>query len=430
MIRHPFPFNVGLYSLSTGCSKGCRKTISTLLPALISWYYLASFFIWVKSGASPHYSSKKTMTIRIYPYRFLYLFTLLMLAVSIISCGGQQPVKNNSTLPTCSREVLFRPEAPMAKVNDQVITAKELEEVIADDLAQAATKYQEEIREIRKQALEIMIVERLVEARATRESITPDELLQREIQARIAKPSEEEIKEVYDATAEKFGGNFPAFEEVEATIREAVQRQLEESAQTEYFDELMATAKIDILLPPVIPDAREVPTKGPSKGNPNAPVTIVEFADFECPFCSRAQATVDRILETYGDDIRYIFRDFPMPFHSFAQKAAEAAHCAGEQGKYWEMHALLFENSDALAVADLKTYATQIDLDSEQFNTCLDASSTAPLVKESLALVKKLGIRGSPTFFINGRQISGAQPFERFKEVIDSELKAASQQAK
>jgi protein-disulfide isomerase len=308
----------------------------------------------------------------------------------------------------------------MAKVNGQVITAKELEAATKDELAQAATKYQEEIYEIQKQALEIIIVERLVENRAKSESITPDQLLHREVKARITRPSEEEIKEVYDATADKFGGDFPEFEEVEATIREAVQGQLEDNAQAEYFDELIANAKVEILLPPVLPDARDIPTEGPSKGNPNAPVTIVEFADFECPFCVNAQATVDRILKTYGDDIRYIFRDFPMPFHRFAQKAAEAAHCAGKQGKYWEMHAVLFQNSDALTIADLKGYAQEMTLDSEQFNTCLDTSITA----------RKLEIRGSPTFFINGRQISGAQPFERFKEIIDSELKTASQPAK
>lgn len=368
------------------------------------------------------------MTKRNNTYRILCTSILLILTASIISCGGQQAAKKNASLTGCSQEKRFKPEEPMAKVNGEVITAKQLEEATKGDLEQAATKYQEEIYEIRKQALEIMIVEKLVEAKAKRESITPDELLRREVKARTAEPTEEELREVYNATADKFGGNFPEFEEVEATIREAVQKQLEDNAQADYFDELIANAKVEIFLPPVMPDARDIPTDGPSKGNPNAPITIVEFADFECPFCANAQETVDRILETYGEDVRYVFRDFPMPFHRFAAKAAEAAHCAGEQGKYWEMHAVLFKNSEALTISDLKTYATQIKLDSSKFNTCLDTSSTAPLVNESLALVTKLGIRGSPTFFINGRQISGAQPFERFKEIIDSELLTASRQ--
>ncbi len=374
--------------------------------------------------------SNNTMTIRNYPYGFPCISIALILTAPIVSCGGQQSLKKNATVTNCSQVKRFKPEEPMAKVDGQVITAKELEEATEGDLAQAETKYREKVYEIRKEALDIMIVERLVEAKAKLESISPDQLLQRELKTRIVDPSEEEIKQVYYATAERFGGDFPEFEEVEATIREAVQKQLEDKAQIEYFDELMANANIEILLPPVMPDARDIPTEGPSKGNPNAPVTIVEFADFECPFCTNAQTTIDRILETYGDNIRYVFRDFPMPFHRFAEKAAEAAHCAGEQGKYWEMHAVLFENSDALTIADLKTYATEIGLDAERFNTCLDTSSTAPLVKKSLALIKKLGIRGSPTFFINGRQISGAQPYERFKEIIDMELRAASRSDK
>lgn len=367
---------------------------------------------------------------KIRPRRFFFFATRAMFALSMMCCGAQPQEKNTATLPNCSSATAIAPKTPVAKVNASVITAEQLDKAAEEHLAQAKEEYQEEIYKIKTQELEILIVERLIEVRAKREGLSPDQLLQREIKARIVEPSDEKIKEVYDATAEKFGGNFPEFEEVESTIKEAVMKQLEENAQKDFIDELMATAEVKILLAPAIPDARDVPTDGPSKGSPNAPVTIVEFADFECPFCGNAQATVDRILETYGGDVRYIYRDFPMPFHRFAAKAAEAAHCAGEQGKYWQMHALLYEHADALSVSDLKTYATDLELDPKQFNSCLDSSKTAPQIKKSLRLIEKLGIRGSPTFFINGRKLSGAQPFERFKEIIDIELKAARRPAK
>lgn len=158
------------------------------------------------------------------------------------------------------------------------------------------------------------------------------------------------------------------------------------------------------------------------RGPENAPVTIIEFSDYQCPFCGRAEATINQILETYPTQVKVIFRDFPLGFHQHAQKAAEAAECAGEQGKYWEMHDKLFENQRALDVDSLKKYAAEIGLDTETFNSCLDNGDMASEVQKDFQDGQAAGVSGTPTFFINGEKLVGAQPFSAFKAVIDSKL--------
>jgi len=164
--------------------------------------------------------------------------------------------------------------------------------------------------------------------------------------------------------------------------------------------------------------------KGPSKGSDAAPITIVEFSDFQCPYCVRAEETVKRLLETveYRGKIKLVYRDYPLPSHDLAPKAAEAAHCAADQGKYWEMHDKLFEASPQLEVADLKGYAREIKLDVPRFEECLVSGATSTLVLDDVRMGEEICVSATPTFFINGQVLSGAQPLEAFKAVIDAEL--------
>jgi len=164
----------------------------------------------------------------------------------------------------------------------------------------------------------------------------------------------------------------------------------------------------------------------PSWGPKDAAVTIEEFSDFQCPYCARfATQTLPKLKETYGDKVRFIFRDFPLTnIHKFAQKAAEAAQCAHEQGKSWEYHDLLFANQSALDVPDLKRYAGQVGLDMARFNDCLDSGKNTREVALDLQDGIRAGVTGTPAFLINGLLVSGAQPFEQFQAVIDQALAA------
>lgn len=160
-------------------------------------------------------------------------------------------------------------------------------------------------------------------------------------------------------------------------------------------------------------------------GSSTAKVTMIEFADFQCPFCARyAQETFPQINKEYikTGKIRYLFYHFPLLGHQYAQKAAEAAECAGVKGKFWEMHDKIFENQSKISLNDLKQYASDLGLKTTEFNACLDESKFKDKVESDLKLGESLGVSGTPAFFINGRLISGAYPFANFKQVIEEEL--------
>ncbi len=160
-------------------------------------------------------------------------------------------------------------------------------------------------------------------------------------------------------------------------------------------------------------------------GDANAKVTMIEYSDYQCPACGAADTAAQGIAEFYGNGIKFVFKHFPLASHQYAQKAAEAAECAGAQGKFWEMHHKLFENQKALRISDLKSYAQQIGLNMTAFNSCLDSGAAAANVNADYSDGIAEGVRATPTFFINGRKMEGAMPFEDFKAVIERELAAA-----
>jgi len=164
----------------------------------------------------------------------------------------------------------------------------------------------------------------------------------------------------------------------------------------------------------------------PSLGQRDAPVTIVEFSDYQCPFCVRAESTVKQILDTHGSKVRFVYRDYPLSFHQYAQKAAEASECADEQGKFWEYHDLLFEKQNewsGIGISKFKEYAKQLGLDTQRFNRCLDEDEMAQEVKNDFQEGQSYGVSGTPAFFVNGQLISGAQPLEVFEQKIEELLK-------
>lgn len=166
----------------------------------------------------------------------------------------------------------------------------------------------------------------------------------------------------------------------------------------------------------------EVAAVGPSLGPEDAPVTIIEFSDFQCPYCAAAVPTIEQVMSAYPSEVRLVFRAFPLPFHDNAYKAAEAGFCADEQGQFWPMSDWMFGHQDQLALTYLKQEAMTLGLDSAQFDACLDSGQYTSRVEEDIQAGEEAGVSGTPTFFINGRLLLGAQPFESFKKIIDEEL--------
>ena len=273
-----------------------------------------------------------------------------------------------------------------------------------------------------KRGLDGYIIEKLVQAEAKKRGMAnEDALLKAEVEDKAAQPpSDAEIQKIYDQA--KAGGQLPpevTLEQVKPEIVKMLGEQGKREKAQALFNDLKSKADVKILLP----EKRvQVEAVGPAKGPEGAPVTIVEFSDFQCPFCSRAKTTVDEVVKQYGDKVRLVFRHFPLSFHAEAPKAAEASACADDQKKFWEYHDKLFANQGALKVDDLKKHAADLGLDTARFNECLDSGKKAELVKKDMSAGEKVGVTGTPAFFINGVVLSGAVPAEDFKAIIDAEL--------
>jgi protein-disulfide isomerase len=160
----------------------------------------------------------------------------------------------------------------------------------------------------------------------------------------------------------------------------------------------------------------------PVKGNPEAKIAIVEFSDFQCPFCGRVGPTLEKITKEYADDVRIVFKHLPLRIHPKAPAAHAAAEAAHRQGKFWEMHDRIFGNQRALEDSDFVGYATELGLDVEKFNADRKSAEVSKRVAADSSEASKLGVTGTPAFFVNGRFVSGAQPFETFQKLIDEEL--------
>lgn len=310
--------------------------------------------------------------------------------------------------------VLYGGEKPRtaAAVGDAVITEEELNRAVGNRLMKIRT----EEYNLRRNVLETLIEERLLAAEAARRKVTVDQLVTTEVDGRVATPAAEQIQLFYESSKQRFGGMTPeeAMEQISANMRAAAVAK----RRAEFVASLRSASRVNVLLEP---PRTVVEAVGPSRGAPNAPVTIVEFSDFECQFCSRSVATIKKLEEKYGDKLRVVYRDFPLENHRGAPRAAEAAHCAGEQEKFWEMHDKLY-SKQGVTEGDIRKYAGELALNGERFEQCLQSGKYTATWKASHAEGTRLGVVSTPTFFINGRMVPGAAPVEHFSRMIDEEL--------
>jgi predicted DsbA family dithiol-disulfide isomerase len=317
------------------------------------------------------------------------------------------------------------PKTTVATVDGETITESDLEAFAGKDLTDAHNEYLEKAHQIKEAGLEAMIDKKLVEKQAAAQKISPDELMKREVYDKIQPPTEAEEKALYE-TAKAQGKELPPFDQVKDDIAKFMKDQSSQEAEHDYHEKLRAQAKVETnlgpLLLPKVDMSGVAAADGQQFGDASAPITMVEFSDFQCPFCGKAEPTVEKVLDEYKGKVKLVYADFPLPMHENAEKASEAALCAKDQGKYWEMHHLLFQNQRTLDVASLKGYAKQLSLDETKFGQCLDSGSKAAAIDKSKAVGDQLGISSTPSFFINGRPLSGAMPYEEFKALIDYEL--------
>jgi protein-disulfide isomerase len=240
-----------------------------------------------------------------------------------------------------------------------------------------------------------------------------------EVGSQVADVTPAEVDAFYEQNKARIG-NRPK-EQVAPQIEQYLRQQRQSQAYQAFVKSLEDKYQVAYSVQPYRVD---VETAGePAKGPEGAPVTIVEFSDFECPFCGRVEPTLRKVEETYGDKIRLVFKQFPLRnIHPHAQKAAEASLCAKEQGKFWEMHDAMFGDQKNLTVPDLETKAESAGLDKQAFSECLASGRSADAVDEDVRQGSLAGVSGTPALFINGRLVSGAVPYEQIAQVIDEEL--------
>jgi protein-disulfide isomerase len=211
-----------------------------------------------------------------------------------------------------------------------------------------------------------------------------------------------------------------SLDEVRVPIRNLLTQQRSAAAYEKFVDQLRAKTPFRNMLEP--PRQKVATANSPSQGPTDAPIELIEFSDFQCPYCFRANPTVRQVLATYGNKVHFVYRNYPLPSHPNARPAAEAAQCANEQGQFWPYHDRLFADQSKLNDDDLKASAAALGMDAAKFNACFDSHKYKARVDADLQAGNEAGVDGTPAFFINGRMLSGAQPYDEFKRVIDEEL--------
>jgi protein-disulfide isomerase len=311
---------------------------------------------------------------------------------------------------------------PAATVAGKTITLEELDRSASSQLM----RIRQQEYQVRMDVLEGMIQQKLIADEAAARKVSEADLLKTEVEDKTTPPTADEVAQYYEKMKARMGGK--TLDEVKGDIEKALFVQKQNERRAQFLTELSTKSDVKIMLdPPRV--AITIPPSAPSMGPADAPIVIVEWSDYQCPFCKRAAPTVNQVLSEYKGKIRFVYRDYPLPFHKQAMPSSLAAHCAEDQGKFWEYHNNLFDAAGDLSEADLTKRASDLGLDMTKFNACMQAKTGEAAINAAYNDGAAVGVTGTPAFFINGRMLVGAQPFEQFKTIIDDELTRKGLQA-
>jgi protein-disulfide isomerase len=333
---------------------------------------------------------------------------VLVLLSACSSSSAQQPAKNPA--PTDVVAAVGSTSITLAQVDDRAMRQP------AGNFG--GVRLSQAIYDARRGAIEEIANEILLDQEAKARGIDRAALEQQDITSKVPSITDDEISSWYEQNKNRVQG--ATLPQVHDAIRTYLTREHAGEARERYLDQLKAKTNIRVMLEP--PRQTIATANRPSKGPANAPVEVIEFSDFQCPFCLRAHPIVAQVLNTYGDRIHFVYRHYPLSIHADARPAAEASQCADEQGKFWPYYEALFGDASHLADADLKQRAAQLGMNTAQFNACVDSHKYKGEVEIDMHAGDEAGVSGTPAFFINGRLLTGAQPFDAFKRVIDEEL--------
>jgi len=333
--------------------------------------------------------------------------------VAAALAGPGRPAAGQSAKGTVAE-----PGAPIAYLSDRPIATREVESRLKARLFKARQEqYELQVEGIRDVAFTM-----LQDQEAAKAGLTRDAYYKREVLDKAAAPTEQEVQQIFTTYRSRLPGTD---EEAKAEVRRVLRERNANQRAEAFKAELLGRTPLRIMLDP---PRLDVPLEAddPAVGSPGAPVTLVEFSDFQCPFCQRAQETLRQLRAQYGDKVRMVFKQLPLGMHAQARFAAEVALCANDQQKYWEAREWLFSHREGVTADAAKAWAREARLDTAAFGRCVDEHLRAAEVDEDLALAESLATNATPAFFVNGRLLQGAQPIDRFRAVIDDELVRAT----
>lgn len=336
-----------------------------------------------------------------------------VLALSLLilcACSRTEAQQARQPVPSDVVAIVGTTSITLAQVDE-----KALEQPVSNF---GSAKLSQALYEARRQAIDELVANALMDQEAKARGVDRAALVEKEIGDKVTPVTDTEIANFYQANQGRLQG--ASLDQVRAPIRAYLIQERMNTAREKYLDTLRAKTTVRVSLEP--PRQTVAAAKGAVKGPASAPIEMIEFSDFQCPYCQRAHSTIEQVLATYGDKIRFVYRHYPVPGHPNAKAAAEASECAKEQGKFWPFHDRLFANTSKLSDADLKQHAAAIGIDTAAFNSCFDSHKYSQLVDADARDGESAGVNGTPAFYINGRMLSGAQPFDAFKRVIDDEL--------
>ena len=307
--------------------------------------------------------------------------------------------------------------AKIAEVNGQPIVASDLQKYAGREIF----VQRENLYKLEKQKLEEYITAYLLTREAKKRGVPVETVLDQEVNSKILPVGDDEIDMFYKLNKARIAVDLDKARE---QIRGYLHNQKIQAQKALFLKSLRSNAKVVTYLKPPPVFRAELSIAGePFKGSEKARVTIVKFEDFHCPFCKQAQPTLNELLSRYNGQVRLVHKDLPLEsLHPQARQAAEAARCAYEQGKFWEYHDTLYANSPKASADDLKSYGKEVGLNVDSFDRCFASGKYKAVVQKDLNEGAQLGLTGTPTFFINGREISGNLPLKAFEAIIDEEL--------
>ncbi len=352
----------------------------------------------------------------------------LLLCLALAACdkpandaATSGPALNSFPMPVPSAQADKPPDDVVASWQGGQYTWGDLMADVKGQLIKQEIDYLTKRYQIMRKAIDAKVAESLLDAEAKRQGLADADALVEKLNTENAEVSEKEVESFYEENKSRFRGK-----PLEA-VKDQVEGRLKQSKQREavgkLLEDLKEKAEVQVAIEaPELPRLEVSVDDDEPRGPADAPITIVEFADYECPYCKRGYDVMSKVMDEYEGKVRWVFRDYPLSFHKNAISYAVAANCAGAQGKFWEMHDAILDNQKAIKKDGIEGQAEKLGLEMGAWKTCTKDEAQKKEVMADMTDGAALGVTGTPAFFINGIMISGAQPFENFKDIIDREL--------